>query len=132
MSREMGRPSSPLADRVRSALFNSKPDAASAAPGPPCGVVELAPLTSEPSVSLDSISNSSRQSRVATNDIAPAAVKRASRLRFGREPSEAMTFTILVPNDGDEGTAPEQERRNLARRFADLRRSQPPPPMTSS
>jgi|SRR6516162_1501624 len=46
MSREvLGRPSSPLADRVRSALFNSKPDAASAAPGPPCGVVELAPLT---------------------------------------------------------------------------------------
>src|SRR5215469_895413 len=73
MSREvLGQPSSPLADRVRSALFNSKPDAASAAPGPPCGVVELAPLTPS-GQSPEPIPNTSRRSRVATNDVAPAA-----------------------------------------------------------
>jgi len=44
-------------------LFNSKPDAASAAPGPPCGVVELAPLTSERSVWPRSTSSTSRQPR---------------------------------------------------------------------
>ena len=81
MSREvLGRPSSLLADRVRSARFNSKPDAASAAPGPPCGVVELASLTSERSVSPEPIPNTSRRSRVATNDVAPAAANRVRRL----------------------------------------------------
>ena len=46
-------------------------------------------------------------------------------------PSEAMTFTVLVPNDGDEGVVREQaiaRAQDLARRFADLRRSSPPPP----
>ena len=44
-------------------------------------------------------------------------------------PSEAMTFTVLVPNDGDEGIVREQaiaRAQNLARRFAELRRSLPP------
>jgi hypothetical protein len=47
-----------------------------------------------------------------------------------------MTFTVLVPNDGDEGKVREQaigRARDLARRFADLRRSLPPsPPMMRS
>jgi hypothetical protein len=46
-------------------------------------------------------------------------------------PSEAMTFTVLVPNDGDEGTVREQaiaRAQNLARRFAELRRNLPPTP----
>jgi len=51
-------------------------------------------------------------------------------------PSEAMTFTVLVPNDGDEGIVREQaiaRAQALARRFADLRRSEPtPPPMMPS
>jgi len=52
-------------------------------------------------------------------------------------PSEAMTFTVLVPNDADEGIVREQaiaRAQDLARRFADLRRSPPPqpPPMTFS
>jgi hypothetical protein len=51
-------------------------------------------------------------------------------------PSEAMTFTVLVPNDGDEGIVREQaiaRAQDLARRFADLRRSLPPsPPMMPS
>jgi hypothetical protein len=52
-------------------------------------------------------------------------------------PSETMTFTVLIPNDGDEGIVREQaiaRAQDLARRFADLRRSPPPPPppMTSS
>jgi hypothetical protein len=41
------------------------------------------------------------------------------------EGSEAMTFTVLVPNDGDEGVIREQaiaRAQDLARRFADLRR----------
>ena len=39
--------------------------------------------------------------------------------------SEAMTFTVLVPNDGDEGVIREQaiaRAQDLARRFAELRR----------
>jgi hypothetical protein len=50
-------------------------------------------------------------------------------------PSEAMTFTVLVSNDGDEGVVREQaiaRAQDLARRFADLRRSSPPPPMMPS
>jgi hypothetical protein len=52
-------------------------------------------------------------------------------------PSEAMTFTVLVPNDGDEGTVREQgiaRAQDLARRFAELRRNLPatPPPITPS
>jgi hypothetical protein len=47
-------------------------------------------------------------------------------------PSEALTFTVLVPNDGDEGTVREQaiaRAQDLARRFADLaRRGAPPSP----
>jgi hypothetical protein len=46
-------------------------------------------------------------------------------------PSEAMTFTVLVPNDGDEGMVRDQaisRAQDLARRFADLRRSLPSPP----
>jgi hypothetical protein len=45
-------------------------------------------------------------------------------------PSEAMTFTVLVPNDHDEGMVREQaiaRAQELARRFAELRRSLPPP-----
>jgi hypothetical protein len=41
-------------------------------------------------------------------------------------PSEAMTFTVLVPNDGDEGMVRDQaisRAQDLARRFAELRRS---------
>jgi hypothetical protein len=37
-------------------------------------------------------------------------------------PSEAMTFTVLVPNDGDEGAVREQaiaRAQDLARQFAD-------------
>jgi hypothetical protein len=48
-------------------------------------------------------------------------------------PSEAMTFTVLVPNDGDENTVREHaiaRAQNLARRFAELRRNLPPPPIT--
>ena len=49
---------------------------------------------------------------------------------------EVMTFTVLVPNDGDEGIVREQaiaRAQNLARRFAELRRSLPPsPPMMPS
>ena len=40
-------------------------------------------------------------------------------------PSEAMTFTVLVPNDGDEGAVRDQaiaRAQDLARRFADSRR----------
>jgi hypothetical protein len=40
-------------------------------------------------------------------------------------PAEAMTFTVLVPNDGDEGIVREQaiaRAQNLARRFADFPR----------
>jgi hypothetical protein len=50
-------------------------------------------------------------------------------------PSEAMTFTVLVPNDGDEGVVREQaiaRAQDLARRFADLRRTPPPPPPITS
>jgi hypothetical protein len=39
--------------------------------------------------------------------------------------SEAMTFTVLVPNDPDEGVIREQaiaRAQDLARRFGDLRR----------
>jgi hypothetical protein len=39
--------------------------------------------------------------------------------------SEAMTFTVLVPNDPDEGVIREQaiaRAQDLARRFADFRR----------
>jgi hypothetical protein len=46
-------------------------------------------------------------------------------------PAEAMTFTVLVPNNGDEGLVREQaiaRAQELARRFAELRRSLPPPP----
>jgi hypothetical protein len=45
-------------------------------------------------------------------------------------PSEAMTFTVLVPTDHDEGMVREQaiaRAQELARRFAELRRSLPPP-----
>jgi hypothetical protein len=40
-------------------------------------------------------------------------------------PSEAMTFTVLVPNDGDESMVRDQaiaRAQDLARRFADFRR----------
>ena len=40
-------------------------------------------------------------------------------------PSEAMTFTVLVPSDPDEGVIREQaiaRAQDLARRFANLRR----------
>jgi hypothetical protein len=40
--------------------------------------------------------------------------------------SEAMTFTVLVPNDGDEGVIREQaiaRAQDLARRFAEVRRA---------
>ena len=40
-------------------------------------------------------------------------------------PSEAMTFTVLVPDDGNEGVVREQaiaRAQDLARRFANLRR----------
>ena len=46
-------------------------------------------------------------------------------------PSEAMTFTVLVQNDHDESMVREQaiaRAQELARRFAELRRSLPPPP----
>jgi hypothetical protein len=51
-------------------------------------------------------------------------------------PSEAMTFTVPVPNEGDEGKVREQaigRAQDLARRFADLHRSlAPSPPMMPS
>ena len=52
-------------------------------------------------------------------------------------PSEAMTFTVLVPNDGDEGIVREQaiaRAQDLARRFAELSRGSlpPSPPMMPS
>jgi hypothetical protein len=40
-------------------------------------------------------------------------------------PTEAMTFTVLVPNDGDEGMVRDQaisRAQDLARRFAESRR----------
>jgi hypothetical protein len=40
-------------------------------------------------------------------------------------PAELMTFTVLVPNDGDEGAVREQaiaRAHDLARRFTDSRR----------
>jgi hypothetical protein len=40
-------------------------------------------------------------------------------------PTEAMTFTVLLPNDGDEGMVRDQaisRAQDLARRFAESRR----------
>jgi hypothetical protein len=84
--------------------------------------------------SAESSEGDGDQDTIAGHRVRPAAGQTQALVIVTVEfdgPSEAMTFTVLVPNDSDEGAVREQaiaRAQELARRFAELRRSLPPPP----